>query len=262
MATTSQNPTAYRSLGPADRDPFAQICGHARSGLRDVIDLMLIHNEQSVRGDQPRSTLNRLIAFLSVAAWERFIADLGGMSQAPISGPHPAPGTTNSRRGGAYLSAQKTGSGNAVDVLDGTSTGSLPGHLRLRLPESGSGKRLTFGQPLTGMHPDLVDSVNWWIGLRNGVAHRSVAKMPTWLYVSDATASQGKTVNTTTARFAFALFAQLMDRSMQGVAEAAGMTRPAELGLPADWLTGQLLPSRGVTDPDQLRLWSGPSLVS
>lgn len=129
------------------RESLASICAYTRESFLAVFDLVLIHNEQQVSGPQPRTTLNWVIAMLSVRAWERFVADVS------------------------------------------------------HLAESG------------------------------------------------------------TARFALTLFLQFVDQSIRALAANGELEQSEELRLPEDWLSGRLHPIRGVTDPDQLALWRGPSLA-
>lgn len=85
-----------QKITASHREAFALAANYTRAGLQDAIDLILIHNEVSVRGDQPRTTLNPLIAMLSVAAWERFVADIAAIARLEPVGDPPIPGMSNS----------------------------------------------------------------------------------------------------------------------------------------------------------------------
>ncbi len=47
------------------------------ANARDASDLILIHNEKKISGDQPRIVLDPLTVLLPVSTWERLIFDLG-----------------------------------------------------------------------------------------------------------------------------------------------------------------------------------------
>ncbi|MFI1461413.1 hypothetical protein [Nocardia carnea] len=97
--------------------------------------------------------------------------------------------------------------------------------------------------------------------IRHKVAHRALPQLPEhWVEISDA--KDGRTINTTLARSTFTMFLQLADQTIRGITEAAEYNDPNELWLPEDWLTGAIRPQRGVTEPDQLQLWFGRSLVT
>jgi hypothetical protein len=239
------------------RDKFSRICADTKAAFQDVFDLVLIHNERIVRGRQPRATLNGPIAMFSVAAWERFIADVGELSQARHGKTFQAPGKVLGR--GAYLGPGKNGA-PAVKILSAASAGTIPADWRIRLPQSGQGKRLSFGTARRGLDPDLVDITDWWITMRNGIAHRSLPRVLEWLYTDPKV--QEPAINTTLARIALTLFLQLADQSIRALTDAAQFEGPDELWLPGDWLAGKLRPVRGVKSPSQLTLWVGPSLAA
>ncbi|QDQ97120.1 hypothetical protein [Tomitella fengzijianii] len=109
------------------------------------------------------------------------------------------------------------------------------------------------------MTDELVNLVSFWIKVRNSVSHQAFPQLRDWKVQTDA--SDGKTINTTTARMAFTLFLQLADQTIQAVCRTAGFENPEELWLPQDWLSGTVSPGRGVTDPDERVLWRGRSLA-
>lgn len=249
-------------LSSSHRAGFAQITADTRRGFAEVIDLILIHNERDVRGTQPRTTLNRLIAFLSVAAWERFVADVGDLARSP----DPAnfvPGSTNSQGFNKITPERKRNGGEskAVSTLRAATGGRLPDDWRILVTTSGAGKNLRFGYAARYEDQEMCELVDWWIEVRHKLAHRALPQLLEWSMWSDATASGGRTINTTLARSAFTLFLQLADQSIRSIAEAAQFEHPGELWLPEDWLTGRLPPQRGVIDPGRLHLWRGRSLA-
>lgn len=239
------------------RHGFALICADTRTAFSDVIDLLLIHNEQAVHGPQPRTTLNRVAAMLSVAAWERLVADIAELARTA----DPAtfePGQSDSRGHNRLGANRDGGRSTAVSALMAASDGVIPNAWRIRLATSGSGKQLAFGSIAHGLDPDLVELVDWWIDIRHKVAHRGLPQQPQWLEPTDA--HDGRSINTTTARSAFTLFLQLADQTIRTICDTAPFTDP-DLSLPRDWMTGAIRPQRGVADRQQLRLWHGRSLA-
>ena len=79
-------------------DSLAQVAQPAQLNLRTALDLIAIHSEKPVRGQQPRASLNAFTALAAVGSWERFIADL---SPPRCSGRRPVPGCAGRRRRGA-----------------------------------------------------------------------------------------------------------------------------------------------------------------
>jgi hypothetical protein len=79
-------------------DSLAQVAQPAQLNLRTALDLIAIHSEMPVRGQQPRASLNAFTALAAVGSWERFIADL---SPPRCSGRRPVPGCAGRRRRGA-----------------------------------------------------------------------------------------------------------------------------------------------------------------
>ncbi|MFC4605831.1 hypothetical protein [Rhodococcus kronopolitis] len=245
-----------QKIEAGQREEFAAICSDTRRGFEEVIDLLLIHNEKQVSGLQPRATLNRLVAMLSVAAWERLVSDIGALSRYE-AGDMVEPGMSRSQ-GFNKLGGKGGGRSKAVSTLAAASDGRLPDAWRIRLMASGSGKSLRFEPPLEGLDSEAVETVDWWIEVRHKVAHRAIPQLDDWVQPTDA--ADGQTVNTTTARSAFTLFLQLADQTIRAIAESAEFDDPQELWLPEDWLTGRISPRRGVTNPDELVLWKGAAL--
>lgn len=74
---------------------------------------------------QPRTTLTPLIATMSVAAWERLVADIAALSRCASSDEFE-PGMSDSK-GHSRLGLRKDGSrSTAIDVLSKASNGELP----------------------------------------------------------------------------------------------------------------------------------------
>jgi hypothetical protein len=247
----------YRRINAEDRAPFAAICSQARENLTLVIDMILIHNERPVRGDVPRTSLNKAIVVFSAAAWERLVADLRSLS---VRKPDPRQHTMV-KSAGAYLSRGE-GSGRTLAILAGVSGGRLPGDWLIRLPTSGSGRTLHFAPAQPGAAADLAESADFWIKARNNIAHRQAPDALIWAYGSgDSRTPDRRTFNTTLARISMTTFLQLIDQTIRVIADAGQMTEPEQLWLPPHWLDGKLRPGeRGVYDEDPLRLWDGRSL--
>ena len=115
----------------------------------------------------------------------------------------------------------------AVSALTRASSGALPEGWRVRLPTSGRGRSVSFGQCETGLNEDLTNLTDWWVATRNGSAHRSYPQIEQWTVQTDA--ADGRTINTTTARFAFTLFLQLIDQTIRVLCETAEFSEPEQL---------------------------------
>jgi len=248
----------YQQIGAEQRDAFAAICSQARDNLTVVIDMILIHNEQVIHGNVPRASLNKPIVIFSAAAWERMVTDLRYLSAENLQFEEAG----KAESAGAYLSPGD-GRSKTLAVLAGASGGRLPKDWLIRLPTSGSGKTLHFAAGQRGMVAALEESVAFWIRARNNVVHRQIPNSLIWAYESgDAGAPDRKTFNTTLARIAMATFLQLIDQTIQVIADTGQMASPEELWLPQHWLERQLRRGeRGVVDDDQLHLWYGRPLL-
>lgn len=228
-------------LTPGRRPEFAAACVEARAGFQDVVNLAVVADGLAHRDEpDPRTTLNRLIAFGSVRAWERFVRDVAGR------------GTGGGR--GDRIGCLR--GGPAASLLAGLSGGRLPAEWRIAFPLAGTGTALTFGPArLTGTDDDLGAAVDWWVNARHGLPHRRLPRDTAWPVPTDAYDSDGADVGPTTARFALTLFLQLTDQSIRVLADAAGMARPDELWLPAHWTAG-----RATAEADARPLWHGPAV--
>ena len=245
----------YRQIGAEHREAFAAICGHARHNLAIAIDMILIHDEQKVRGSCPRASLNQPIVSFSAAAWERLVTDLRYLTAENLA----FEGAGKEKSSGAYLTPGN-GSVRTLKLLVGASGGRLPEGWLIRLPTSGRGKALRFAAAQQGVGADLAESVDFWIRARNLVVHRQIPNSLTWAHESDT--GDGMTFNTTLARIAMTTFLQLIDQTIRVIASAGQLASPEKLWLPQHWLDGRLCPGeRGITNDDQLHLWRGRSLL-
>lgn len=230
------------ALTPGRRPEFAVACTGARAAFQDVVNLAVVADGLRHRADpDPRTTLNRLIAFGSVRAWERFVRDVAGRA-----------GDGQDDRLGCLRA------GAAAAVLSAASGGRLPGDWRIAFPLAGTGTSLSFvPERLTGTDDDLGAAVDWWVNARHGLPHRRLPRDTAWPVPTDAYDSGGADIGPTTARFALCLFLQLTDQSIRVLADAAGMARPDELWLPAHWTAG-----RASGDADAPPLWDGPPVTA
>lgn len=234
-------------LTRAQREPFEEVCRYTREAFQDAIDLVLIHNETRVRGDQPRASLNPLIVLLAVAGWERFILEVRAAALHAASDEWTV-GTARPRpRGG------QARYGDAVsEVVAPLSGGALPAGWQVRVFTRWKGVSPQGARLCSGADPELEQHVNEWINLRNKVAHRCLPQDGTPFWSSDADAH---TIQAGEARIALAELVQLVDQAIVAISSAAGF-EPARLRLPAGWFTPAPPPGfRGYTRPSAL--WGG-----
>lgn len=238
----------------ADQEPqFAELCGDARAGLTEAIDLVLIHNEKEVRGVQPRATLNPLTVLLAVSAWERFVADVRALACNKWRGV----GLHSAENGGAYLGQRDdpTRPGKARTTLEAVSGDRLPDAWQVRTFRGWRGKHPQQAALLTGNDPSgLATEVDEWIRLRNAVAHRCLPQNGLDPYrKADAKAH---TIQAGWARTVLAVMLQLTDQAIAAIAEEAGYSRPDRFRLPVQWFEAEAPAGlRGVTEPGVL--WGG-----
>ena len=237
-------------LTPDQREPFEEVCRYTREAFQDAIDLVLIHNETQVRGDQPRTSLNPLIVLLAVAGWERFILEVRAAALHTASAQWIV-GTARPRpRGG-----QARYSNAVTEVLAPLSGGALPQSWQVRVFTRWKGASPQSARLCSGADPELEQHVNEWINLRNRVAHRCLPQDGAPFWSSDADAH---TIQAGEARIALAELVQLVDQAIVAISSAAGFDR-ARLRLPAGWFTSTP-PARfrGYTRPGAL--WGGHPL--
>jgi len=256
MTTPGATPLAGRE------HDFYAVCSSAREALGEAIDLLLLHNERQVRGNQPRKSLNPVTVLLAVAAWERFVVDiraLSGQSRSSWQGP----GFDRQIGGVAELA-------KAAPVLNVASAGRLPEAWRIQVFQGWRGKTPTHaatvrGATNPGLHQDqLAAAVLDYIKLRHSVAHRAYpqhAYTGSW-WDGDAV---GDTVQAGAARGALAVFLQLIQQSIQAITAAlianGSLVDRDAVALPTWWFrTDPPAGVRGVASPG--RLWGTTDLIA
>jgi hypothetical protein len=227
--------------------PVVRACLAARGALGDAIDLVLIHNERPVSGDQPRAVLNPLVVMLAVSTWERLVYEVGAAVKFPLGERETVGGLgrQDKQRRAAEILAQATAQCPAPFQL--------PYALTLTFFDSADGKRL--GSPVELSAVEDYDSMSKrlddFIELRNGVAHRVLPnKMAAPSYEgmgSDAGVGHrsgkepwsGRTVNTSIARSVVATYVQLVDQAIACLLKSEGIEgrEATPYRLPAWWFT-------------------------
>jgi hypothetical protein len=239
----------FHPLGQGHRGHFEEICADTRSGFEDAIDLVLLHNERDVRGNQPRRKLNPLIVLLAVAAWERFVVDVQALGSVEWRGP----GMHRKANRAAYLDS-------ATKVLGPLSGGALPSGWRIRAFGGWRGKSpqgaVLLDCAAADQQEELERDIEAWINLRNKVAHRCMPQDRDPYWVSDADAH---TIQAGEARAGLAELLQLTDQSIVGIATAAGYGDTGRFRLPASWFAAEPPAGfRGIDRPGAL--WGGHAL--
>jgi hypothetical protein len=255
---------SVRGLLVAGEHPgtYEAACETAYGGLRDAVDLALIHNEGPVTGDAPRGVLNPLMLMLAVSAWERLVYEL-----AAPAGVQLKPTATVGR-----FRHKET-----AKILQAAAGGALPHSYRLTLYTSAQGKRLGGKVPLENPADwsALAETFDEFVEIRNGIAHRVVpdkmAGRGTWRtdagrHLGEPQEGQrdlrGLTINTSLARCALAGYIQLVDQTIAHVCAANEVpaARAAKLRLPHVWFDDD------GSSPDKWRsfepgcLWGGTRL--
>jgi hypothetical protein len=242
MARKNSPLPALRPLTRTDEHAFAQVCADARAGLSNALDLILVHNERSVRGPQPRASLNPLTLLLAMAAWERFVTDLALISRGQFTNV----GETSAERGGAYLAMH---GGAAAKVLDAASGGRVAARLNIRSFDGWRGAAPTSPQDRIGAA--IFQDIDAAIGVRNAIAHRTLprdALNPYWR--GDA---KSHTVQAGWARGIAAVVFQLVDQAMGHISVSASFDTIYRL--PHQWFDAEPARLRGVDEPGPL--WGG-----
>lgn len=251
------NPHVFQ-LHSGQQPEFGELWSDTRRGFRDALDLVLIHNEKNVRGEQPRAVLNPLTVLLAVAAWERFVVNVEALGARQWQ----APGLHKKANEIAYLGRDKAPakSGRARDVLAGASGGRLPVRWVVRSFGSWTGKSPRTARDLDAGHDmtDLAEQADAGIRLRNSVAHRCMAQdgqAPYWDSDADT-----HTIQAGSARAILAFYLQLTDQALVTLADAAGFLRPEEYCLPEEWFLSETPAGvRGVEKSNVL--WGGYELI-
>lgn len=126
----------------------------------------------------------------------------------------------------------------AAAMLGVVSNGLLPTRWRIRKPDLKWGRRLAFPKLLHGDDADLAKFTDWMISMRNGVAHGRLDLDQEWELLTDADGSEGKTLQTGSARAVFTLMMQMIDQTIRELAEVAQFEWPSRFWLPDRWLEG------------------------
>jgi hypothetical protein len=230
---------SVRGLLVAGKHPetFEAACETAYGGLRDAVDLALIHNEGPVSGDAPRGVLNPLIILLAVSTWERLVYELAA----------PAGVQAKPRDPLGRFSQPKT-----IKILQAAAGAGLPHAYRLALYTSAQGKRLSGRRILANPASwgVLEEEFDKYVEIRHGIAHRAVpdkiADHTSWRTDAGRDLSEpeegqqdlrGLTINTSVARCALAAYIQLIDQTIAHVCAVNEVppARAAKLRLPQVW---------------------------
>lgn len=251
----------WKTLHPVQThqaDVWARAYGSARVRFAQAVDLVLIHNERGVRGNQPRAALNPLIVLFAVSAWERLIAELyflGGGVGAGKSKDRTPPGLSRPTQ--------------AFEILTDLTAGTLPSGFQVTMFDSyrgvrPQGKRTQHGDT----NGELTNAITGWIETRNAVAHAAMPQLADSEHAwrSDAEGggpldlSAGLTVQAGGARVCLSLFVQLVDQIAPAVEKAAGLRETSQTRLPGWWFD-ETAPSgvRGIDEPGAL--WGGHELA-
>lgn len=251
-----------KPLQPSAEPQFAELCRDTQTGFSDALDLVLIHNEQEVRGNQPRSTLNPLTVLLAVAAWERFLVDL----RAVALGKWTEPGLFGKRQAeklhqpawlGTFEDSAKPG--NAQKLLSALTGDRLPEAWLVRTFAGWTGKSPQGPSVLGGSDAArLAQEVDAGIMLRNAIAHRAMAQDKEVGPYRESDAEKSHTVQAGWARTVLGVFLQLTDQAIVATAHEAGF-ESEQYRLPAAWFAAEPSKLRGVETPGVL--WGGYELV-
>jgi hypothetical protein len=252
------NGPVVQSVDATQEAEFAELCRDTFLGFRNAIDLVLIHNEEDVRGVQPRAVLNDLTVLLAVAAWERFVVDVRALParQWITAGLH------KKVDGIAYLGQKDYPArpGPARTILERAPGGRLPGAWTVTSFGDYRGKSPRIPRCLAGDLDvaELAEQADAWIRLRNSVAHRCMAQDlqdPYWK--SDA---KSHTIQAGWARAVLALFLQISDQAIAAIAAEARFPQPRLYRLPPEWFLDEAPAGlRGTTEPNIL--WGGSALM-
>lgn len=236
-------------LAPDRESAFKESVRSVRARLGEAIDLLLIHNEKPVRGNQPRRVLGGLTLLLAVSAWERLIADLVHLASST-----EWPGAERAKNLPGKSYPQK-----AFELLGDLTDGSLPNAFRIRLFNDFAGQTPHGAWVCGGDDDTLAQELNGWIASRNGVAHHCLPQQEDKrVWVSDA--DGGHTVNTSLARSATSTMIQLCDQAVQQVASAANFALAGSERFPEWWFAAEIpAGTRGSQDPG--RLWGSYELL-
>lgn len=272
------------------RERFASAAAAVRSNLRMAIDLVMVHNELSVGGPQPRVSLNWAIVIAAVSAWERFIVDAASTF---ADGRLQKPDLDKAQYADPAAKLLTKVGATETDFLTG---------LRIHAATNWSGIRLRAMEDLIGTNPGhrsgLVfgQHLNQWITFRNALAHHNVtrlieraAKPDTWTEprIGDPYKSSihgrfrlweyeiirnhptygeqrytGASTNAGCVRGCLALIIQAVDWLIVDIAQAHRRTwDSSHLRLPDEWFQRDLPPtfrSARAENYENWTLWGGP----
>lgn len=276
---------------------FERVTKAAQDNLGAVIDLVLLHNEEVVRGRQPRASLNRAIIVGSVSAWERFITDTINAFTYDKDDDGWGSGTDASKSGQQY---PDSASGKLAN--DGVTSDPFLPRIHVSAAASWKGITLQRMEDLDGYTPGNKSGLTFsqhlrqWLELRNAIAHGSIRQLVHKiddpgrgkpgdpyttaaggryrLWASDATGGdptkvgpqhlEGATFQAGCARGCLALVIQAIDWLIVDIGQSHGRAWNVEqLRLPEAWFATKLPPLfRGTTSDGKAHwtLWDGPEL--
>jgi hypothetical protein len=245
--------------------PPGDACLRARGAMTDAMDLLLIHNERPVSGDQPRAVLNPLVVVLAVSAWERLVVELGAAVGLPFD-ERDSPGRLKSGK-----LAKPTIKVLRQATASAAAERRLPEALTVTFYDRADGRRLNRPSEIAAADAfdELAERFDHYVELRHGGAHRLVPQKMT-LSVdglrSDAASSPdtgfvGLTINTSIARIVLAAYLQLVDQTIACVLESAGTggEDAKACRLPAWWFSDDR-ESSGTRTSTPGCLWGGTRL--
>lgn len=235
-------------------DPAGEILSVGREGLADVFDLLHLHSEVPVRGNQPRAVLNPLMVLLAHSTWERLMKAIWS-AENTRRGESPArTAPTDAYR---LIRTSKDGitASRGALLLDDLTSGVLPQGYRIQDFTRSSGRRLQSPELLSGVdysstagepsprYDRLGRRLGGYIRLRNDVAHRTTGESTDVAGVrSDSL--DGASVNTSVARTVVAFYVQLIDQTITELLAspfAAGLSNldRERIALPDHWLSDE-----------------------
>lgn len=238
---------------------FAQVTQAAEHNIRTALDLISIHSERPVRGQQPRASLNPFTVLAAVGSWERFIADLtSAASKSAWRGPGGHQASGGDRPSCIDDRMSKLVRGNVTALWEvrfpaGGWRGSQPRGWKTVRRSSGAADR-----------EELLGYLAHTYQARHAAAHYALAQNARqaaeqagfedgWYpWQSDA---KDPSLQSGYARGVTAVYLQLIDSTNVAVAQAQGWT-PGRYRLPADWFQAEAATPRFAG----VQLWRGASL--
>jgi hypothetical protein len=178
----------------------------ARTTLQRAMDFVILHEDYTVNGPSPASSLNEPTVLAAVAGWERFIGDLttialrrtwlgSGLNPSTVTGSYLVrPGTRSELHDGS-VSADQTVPGDAARVVVGlTGSSKLLDHLHVKVVHNWVGARPDLagktGMPFRphgylraqdeSVRPNrltVAETLYQAVKLRNAIAHSFLPRM-------------------------------------------------------------------------------------